>query len=117
MAYVNPQKKANAFGVFIALISCAFLTACADNSLLNDLTGEPPPGAMANRAGILRVDSREAVWPNLASVPPRPTNIPPLAARTSQQVALENERQAGLALLPPVTEPAAPKAAAAAHAP
>ena len=115
MAYVNPHKKANAFGMLILLVSCAFLVACADNSLLNDLTGEPPPGAMANRAGILRVDSRDAVWPNLASVPARPTNIPPLAVRTTQQTVLENERQAGLALLPDPSAP--PVAAASAHAP
>jgi len=115
MAYVNPHKKANAFGMLILLVSCAFLVACADNSFLNDLTGEPPPGAMANRAGILRVDSRDAVWPNLASVPARPTNVPPLATRTTQQTALENERQAGLALLPAATTP--PAAAAAARAP
>lgn len=111
MAYVKPQKKANAFGLLITLFSCAFLLGCADSALLNDLTGEPPPGVMANRAGILRVDSREAVWPNLATVPARPANVPLLAARTAQQMTLENERQAGLALLPPAA-PAAP-----AHAP
>lgn len=116
MAYVNPQKKANAFGAFILLVSCVFLVACADNSLLNDLTGEPPPGVMANRAGILRVDSREAAWPNLARVPARPANVVPLAERVAQQAVLEKERQAGLALLPAATAPAV-AAPAAAHAP
>ncbi len=111
MAYVKPQKKANAFGLLIALFSCVLLAGCADNALLNDLTGEPPPGVMANRAGILRVDSREAVWPNLATVPTRPANVLPLAVRATQQTELENERQAGLALLP-TAAPAAP-----AHAP
>ncbi len=115
MAYVKPQKKANAFGALILLVSCGFLAACADSALLNDLTGEPPPGVMSNRAGILRVDSREAVWPNLSSVPPRPTDVPSISTRTAQQTTLETERQAGLSLLAPVTPTTA--APAAAYAP
>lgn len=79
--------------------ACLALTACADSEILNSLMGEPPAGAMANRAGILRVDSQEAVWPNLASVPARPTDVPPIGQREAQKDQLESERYRGLSLL------------------
>lgn len=113
MAYVKPQQKANFFKLAALLGLCGFLGGCADNQIINDLTGEPAPGDMANRAGILRVDSREAVWPNLASVPPRPTDVPPQQQRDAERLTLEAQRQQGLALLPPTAAaPAAAKAAA-----
>lgn len=85
------------------------LAACADSTILNDLTGEPERGSMANRAGILRVDSREAVWPNLADVPPRPANVTPLATRQQERDALAADREAGLKLLQ-MREPTPPTA-------
>lgn len=66
---------------------------------------------MANRAGILRVDSREAAWPNLASVPPRPAPMPSKAQREAQLQALEAQRKAGLDMLqaqPPAAAAFAP---------
>ncbi len=115
MAYVKLQQKANFFKLTSMIGIAVFLSACADTQILNDLTGEPAPGNMANRSGILRVDSREAVWPNLASVPPRPQNVPPQKQRDAERQELETQRQDGLALLPPAA--AKPAAAAAASAP
>jgi hypothetical protein len=99
MAYVKPHQKANFFKHAVLIGACIALTACADSEMLNSLTGEPSAGAMANRAGILRVDSQEAVWPNLASVPERPTDVPPIGQREAQKDQLESERYKGLSLL------------------
>jgi len=99
MEYVNSSPKTNFFRKAVGLSAVLLLAACADAPLLNDLTGEPPPGAMANRAGILRVDSREAVWPNLASVPPRPTDVSSLTARQHELNALTTARDDGLQIL------------------
>ncbi len=112
MAYGNFQKKTTIFQNTALLFVCIALTGCADWKILNDLTGEPEAGPMANRAGILRVDSREAAWPNLSSVPPRPAPMAPKAQREAQLQALEAQRRAGLGLLQ-----ALPPAAASASAP
>ena len=111
MAYGNFWQKTTIFQTAAMLLVGVALTACADWKILNDLTGEPEPGPMANRAGILRVDSREAVWPNLASVPPRPAPMPTKAQREAQLQALEAQRRAGLDMLQ--VQPAATAAASA----
>lgn len=98
-AYGNFWQKTTIFQNAALLFVGVALTACADWKILNDLTGEPEAGPMANRAGILRVDSHEAVWPNLASVPVRPAPMPPKAQRDAQLQALEAQRRAGLGML------------------
>lgn len=120
MGYARLRQKTNFFHKLLLLSLCGMAAGCADTQILNDLTGEPAPGPMANRAGILRVDSREAVWPNLADVPSRPAAVPSLLQRSSQQTRLEMERQEGLSLLQARQEEIAAEqqpAAAAASAP
>lgn len=111
MAYGNFWQKTTIFQNAALLFVGFALTACADWKILNDLTGEPEAGPMANRAGILRVDSREATWPNLASVPTRPAPMPTKAQRDAKLQALEAQRRAGLGMLQ------MPPAAATASAP
>jgi outer membrane murein-binding lipoprotein Lpp len=88
------------------MVLCALLlglAGCAESTVLDQLTSEPPAGILARQADILRNDTHAATWPNLAAVPPRPTDTPSLSARRQELKDLSAQREAGLKLLPPAT--------------
>lgn len=99
MPYVKLRAMTNLFQYPMLLVACIALSGCADTKWINGLTGEPDDSIGQNRAGIPRVDSQGAHWPNLATVPPRPGDVPPLAARQQQVGQLSQDRSDGLMLL------------------
>lgn len=89
------------------LTACIALSGCADATWANGLTGEPDESIGQNRAGIPRVNSNGAQWPNLATVPPRPEHVPPVSARQLQVEQLSQDRTDGEQLLQARNVPAA----------
>ncbi len=99
MPYFNFRKMTNLFQGAALIVACAALSACADAKWPNFLTGEPDDSIGKNRAGIERIDSQGAVWPNLNTVPPRPTPASPQAAREKDVNQLSKDRTDALKLL------------------
>jgi hypothetical protein len=70
----------------IALLApLLLLSGCADTPWPTWITGEPPQSVIedtSKRSPIIpRAKGAEKTWPNLATVPPRPTGYTPLGAR------------------------------------
>lgn len=99
MPYFISFRMTNLFQYAALLALCAALPGCADVKWVNRLTGEPDETVGQNRAGIERIDSQAPVWPNLSSVPPRPTDLPPKFSRQLETSRLDSDRKAGLQLL------------------
>lgn len=82
------------------MLSALVLGACADIDLPSWASGEPPIAQGTNlRPDYVRRDPEHAAWPNLATVPPKPTQITPPAQR--QQTMREMMSESRLAP-PPV---------------
>ena len=109
MQYFKLCKMTNFFQGAMLLAACIALSGCADATWVNGLTGEPDESIGQNRVGIPRVDSQGAKWPNLATVPPRPEDVPPLYARQQQVDQLSLDRIEGAKLLQSRNVPAAPQ--------
>ncbi|MEJ0063477.1 MAG: hypothetical protein WDO70_09860 [Alphaproteobacteria bacterium] len=83
------------------LAVCSSLAGCADETWINRFTGEPDAKKIGqNRSNIQRVDEQAAAWPNLASVPERPKDLPSPAARRQEREQLSRDREEALSLVP-----------------
>jgi len=92
----------------LRLVPVLLLCGCADVRLPSVVFADgPPPAAAAAQAGrdpiavltgqrpIRRIDTEGADYPNLASVPPRPTDFSSPVERQAALDALQAERAAG----------------------
>lgn len=80
-----------AAGGFAALLA---LGGCGDRVLDTGLVGsvfggDPPPDAPSPVRGM---SGENRTYPNLATVPPRPTDVPSVEQRQKDMTALEQER-------------------------
>ncbi|MDR3515421.1 MAG: hypothetical protein P4M00_06375 [Azospirillaceae bacterium] len=86
------RKSAEQWCRIAALFWVALTAACSDLPGKTELLGadpsaEPPPGVP-----IRRITEERLTWPNLASVPPRPTNVSTVQTRQGEMTSLASER-------------------------
>ncbi|WP_431855277.1 hypothetical protein [Azospirillum sp.] len=91
MAKSRAGKGFMAIGGLAALLA---LGGCGDRVLDTGLVGSvfgggPPPDAPTPIRGM---SGENKTFPNLATVPPRPTDVPSLEQRQKDMTALEQER-------------------------
>lgn len=83
----------------VGLLLSGVLAGCSDrvldtgltlDTVIGDLPPEAPPGAP-----IRRITGADTSWPNLATVPPRPRDVPTAGSRQEDMTRLAGDRETG----------------------
>lgn len=81
---IKPDSKSAFFRILAIAFCMACLAGCADAKWPAWLTGEPDPSVLNKSRPVMVAPSvKEQPWPNLASVPERPTDFTPKKESTA----------------------------------